>query len=248
MKRFEGKTVVVTGASKGIGRAIAGAFHQEGSKVVTLGLNKSDLPDAIFFEANFEKLTRASADGLVEQIIQKTGRFDVLVNNAGIIRRTNAEDYSQEDWQTVLQVNLNAPFYLCQAAAKWWIGLDEKKRGNGRLKIINIASMLSFQGGVRVPAYAASKSGIAGLTKALGCEWASRRMNVNAIAPGYIETDNTRALWEDPVRNKAILDRIPEGRWGDTSDIAGAAMFLASSDADYVNGAILNVDGGWLAR
>jgi 2-deoxy-D-gluconate 3-dehydrogenase len=174
---------------------------------------------------------------------------DVLVNNAGIIRRAPAVDYPEADWNALIQINLTAPFFLCQAVARWWLACGrENSPADRRLKIVNIASMLSFQGGILVPAYTASKSGIAGITKALACEWAKERINVNAVAPGYIATENTRQLREDPKRNQAVLDRIPEGRWGMPEDIAGACAFLASQDADYLNGTVMNVDGGWLSR
>jgi 2-dehydro-3-deoxy-D-gluconate 5-dehydrogenase len=173
----------------------------------------------------------------------------VLVNNAGVIRRAPAVDFPETDWNEVLHTNLSAPFFLCQAVAKWWLtGGRESLPADARLKIINIASLLSFQGGILVPAYTASKHGIAGITKALANEWAKERINVNAIAPGYIATENTRALREDAKRNQAIVERIPEGRWGKPEDIAGACVFLASKNADYLNGSVLNVDGGWLGR
>jgi 2-deoxy-D-gluconate 3-dehydrogenase len=168
--------------------------------------------------------------------------IDVLVNNAGIIRRADAVDFTEPDWDDVMDVNLKALFFTCQAFGKAAIA-----RGSGG-KIVNIASLLSFQGGIRVPSYTASKHGVAGLTKLLANEWAAQDINVNAIAPGYIATNNTEALRNDPDRNRAILDRIPAGRWGKPEDIAGTAVFLASPAADYVNGAIFNVDGGWLAR
>jgi 2-dehydro-3-deoxy-D-gluconate 5-dehydrogenase len=173
----------------------------------------------------------------------------VLINNSGIIKRHPAVDFPETDWNEVLQINLNAPFFLCQAAAKWWLTEGRAKSpDDSRLKIVNIASMLSFQGGILVPAYTAAKSGLAGITRALACEWAKERINVNAVAPGYIATENTRPLREDEKRNESILARIPEGRWGNPDDIAGSCAFLASKDADYLNGTIMNVDGGWLSR
>jgi 2-deoxy-D-gluconate 3-dehydrogenase len=178
---------------------------------------------------------------VVERTLSELGRIDILVNNAGIIRRNDAVDFTEEDWDAVIDTNLKSVFFLCQAAACHMIG-------QGRGKIINIASMLSFQGGIRVPSYTASKSGVAGLTKLLANEWAVRGINVNAIAPGYIATNNTAALQADENRNRSIMERIPAGRWGDPSDLGGAAVFLASSASDYVNGHILAVDGGWLAR
>jgi 2-deoxy-D-gluconate 3-dehydrogenase len=255
MKRFENKVVVVTGASRGIGQAICAAFAREGARVV--GVARGDLKDTaskcgagfIPLNADLGAGTQKSAADLVAEVIKQAGRLDVLINNAGIIRRAPAVDFSEKDWNEVLQTNLSAPFFLCQAAAKWWLTQGrEKSSPEARLKIINIASLLSFQGGILVPAYTASKHGIAGITKALANEWAKERINVNAIAPGYIATDNTQALRDDPVRSKSILDRIPESRWGKPEDIAGGCAFLASADSDYLNGAVINVDGGWLGR
>jgi 2-deoxy-D-gluconate 3-dehydrogenase len=258
MKRFEGKVVIVTGASRGIGQAICAAFAREGATVV--GVARGDLKDTagevrknggefVSIRADLNRLTQKAAADLVAEVLDQTGHVDALVNNAGVIRRAPAVDFSEQDWNEVLQTNLSAPFFLCQAAAKWWLAVGREKSSAGsRLKIVNIASLLSFQGGILVPAYAASKHGIAGITRALANEWAKECINVNAVAPGYIVTGNTRALREDANRNKAILDRIPEGRWGAPEDIAGTALFLASKDSDYLNGAVLNVDGGWLAR
>jgi 2-deoxy-D-gluconate 3-dehydrogenase len=258
MKRFTDKTVIVTGVSRGIGQAIALGFAREGAHVVGVGVSeatetaeKAAALGAKFtsIQADFAKLDQEGAKDVVAQAVEATGRVDVLVNNAGIIRRHPAVEFPEEDWNTVMQVNLNVPFFLCQAVAGWWLcGGREASSDDARLRIVNIASMLSFQGGILVPAYTASKSAIAGVTKALACEWAKERINVNAVAPGYIATENTKPLREDPVRNPAILARIPEGRWGAPEDIAGSCIFLASTDADYLNGAVLNVDGGWLAR
>ncbi|HEY8410470.1 MAG TPA: SDR family oxidoreductase, partial [Pyrinomonadaceae bacterium] len=183
-----------------------------------------------------------TANKLVNETLERFGRLDILVNNAGTIRRAPAVEYSEEDWATVLEVNLSSVFRLSQLAGRWMI---ENGRGG---KIVNIASLLSFQGGVTVPAYAASKGGVAQLTKALANEWAKHGINVNAIAPGYMRTTNTAALQADEVRNRQILERIPAGRWGEAEDVAGAAVFLASAASDYVNGHVLVVDGGWLAR
>ena len=251
MKRFTGKVVIVTGASRGIGRAIADGFAAEGAKVfgISSSEGKESARSYTGVKVDFSKLTQKGAAKLIAGIVKSAGRVDALVNNAGIIRRAPAADYPESDWNTVIQINLTAPFFLCQAVAKWWLtGGREKSPAESRLKIVNIASMLSFQGGILVPAYAASKSGIAGMTRALANEWAKERINVNAVAPGYIATENTRALREDVKRNEAILSRIPEGRWGAPDDIAGGCKFLASADSNYLNGAILNIDGGWLAR
>ena len=178
---------------------------------------------------------------VVDETVAKLGGLDILINNAGIIRRADAVDFTEADWDAVIDTNLKSVFFLCQAAGRHMIA-------NGGGKIVNIASMLTFQGGIRVPSYTASKSGIGGLTKLLANEWAAKGINVNAIAPGYIATNNTAALQADEVRNKSIMDRIPAGKWGDASDLGGAAVFLSSAAAKYVQGHILAVDGGWLAR
>src|SRR5580698_999607 len=256
MKRFENKVAVVTGASRGIGQAICAAFAREGARVVGVargGLNETSAQCAggefIPLHADLGAGKQKAAASLISEILKKTGRIDVLVNNAGTIRRAPAVDFSEADWNDVLRTNLSTPFFLCQAAAKWWLARGRAQSpDNARLKIVNIASLLSFQGGILVSAYAASKHGIAGITKALANEWAKERININAIAPGYIATENTKALREDPVRSKAIHDRIPEGRWGRPEDIADPVVFLASNDSNYMNGAVINVDGGWLAR
>jgi 2-dehydro-3-deoxy-D-gluconate 5-dehydrogenase len=256
--RFKNKVVVVTGASRGIGQAVCVAFGREGARVV--GVARSDLAETgakvkaaggefLPYNADLGTGTQAESAGLIAQILAKSGQIDVLVNNAGIIRRAPAKDFSEADWNAVIATNLNSPFFLMQAVGKWWIETGRAKAPEtARLKLVNIASLLSFQGGITVPAYAASKHAIAGVTKALSNEWARERINVNAIAPGYIATENTKALREDAVRNKTILDRIPEGRWGAAEDIAGGCVFLASGDSDYLNGAVLNIDGGWLGR
>jgi len=258
MRRFNEKVIAVTGASRGIGQAIAVVFAREGAKVI--GVARSDLTETaaqvkaaggefIGIKADLGKGTQKEAADLIAVVLKQAGRIDVLVNNAGIIRRAPAVDFPEADWNEVLRTNLFTPFFLSQAAAKWWLTAGrEKSSADARLKILNIASLLSFQGGILVPAYTASKHGLAGITKALANEWAKERINVNAIAPGYIATENTRALREDVKRNPAIVERIPEGRWGKPEDIAGACAFLASPDSDYLNGAIINIDGGWLGR
>lgn len=246
---FKDKIVVVTGSSRGIGLAAANAFAERGATVVGVARTASAHSAASYHPIDFD-LGAANAGeigSLVDQIVARHGRIDVLINNAGIIRRSPAVDYSQQDWDDVLRINLTTPFYLMQAAARWWLQAG-RQTAAGRLKIVNIASLLSFQGGILVPAYAASKHGIAGLTKALANEWAAIGINVNAVAPGYVETENTAALRADPARNAAILSRIPQGQWAAAESIAGACVYLASPESDYVNGAILNVDGGWLGR
>ena len=258
MKRFTNKVIIVTGASRGLGQGYALAFAREGAKVAGVDIGDQSQTAAqtreaggefISVTANLGQGRQKDAADVVAQVLQQAGRIDGLVNNAGIIRRAPAVDFSEADWDEVLRLNLSAPFFLCQAAARWWMnGGREKSPGGARLKIVNIASMLSFQGGIFVPSYTASKHGIAGITKALANEWARERINVNAIAPGYIATENTRPLREDPKRSQTVLDRIPEGRWGTPDDIAGGCVFLASPEADYLNGTILNIDGGWLAR
>ncbi|MEI6419457.1 MAG: SDR family oxidoreductase, partial [Sphingomonadales bacterium] len=184
------------------------------------------------------------AGDVVAAVLAGLGGLDILVNNAGIIRRADSVDFTEADWDAVMDTNLKSLFFLCQAAGRHMLARANGPRG----KIINIASLLSFQGGIRVPSYTAAKHGVAGLTKILANEWAGRGINVNAIAPGYIATNNTEALRADPARNDAILARIPQGRWGNPQDIAGAAVFLASPAADYVDGHVLVVDGGWMAR
>lgn len=258
MKRFENKVAVVTGASRGLGQAIVLAYASESAHVVGVGVSDNSVTAEkvsalggkfTSIHADLGKLDQAAASDLVSRIVTAAGRLDILVNNAGIIKRHPAVDFPQKDWDAVIQINLTAPFLLCQAFAKWWLtGGREESPADTRLKIVNIASMLSFQGGILVPAYTAAKSGIAGVTKALACEWAKERINVNAVAPGYIATENTLPLRNDETRNTAILARIPEGRWGVPDDIAGSCVFLSSKEADYLNGTIMNVDGGWLSR
>lgn len=258
MRRFENKVAIVTGASRGIGQGIALAFATEGADVVSMDIGDQSETDVkvkalgrkfLGLPADFGQLTQAGAAELVAQAVKQMGRVDILVNNAGIIRRAPAAEHPESDWNAAIQINLTAPFFLCQAVGKWWLTSGrEQSPAAARFKIVNIASMLSFQGGILVPGYTASKSGIAGITKALACEWAKERMNINAVAPGYIATENTRPIREDAKRNESILARIPEGRWGKPEDIAGGICFLCSPEADYMNGTIMNIDGGWLAR
>ena len=245
---LSGKVALVTGANTGIGQAIALALAEAGADIAAVGRTPAqetvEKARALGRRAEIvsaDLSTIEPVQRIVDETVDKLGGLDILVNNAGIIRRADAVDFTEEDWDAVVDTNLKSVFFLCQAAGRHMIA-------NGGGKIINIASMLTFQGGIRVPSYTASKSGIGGLTKLLANEWASKGVNVNAIAPGYIATNNTAALQADEVRNKSILDRIPAGRWGDASDLGGAAVFLASRAADYVQGHILAVDGGWLAR
>jgi 2-deoxy-D-gluconate 3-dehydrogenase len=253
--RLEGKNALVTGSRSGLGAAMAVGLAQAGANVAIHASRNRDSGDAEMDAvcATVSELGRKSvraiadlsdpkaAGELISLAIAELGSIDILINNAGTIRRAPAQEYSEQDWAHVLQVNLDAVFRLSQLAGRRMIE-------QGRGKIINIASLLSFQGGILVPAYAASKGAVAQLTKALANEWASKGVNVNAIAPGYMETQNTAALRADPDRNRAILDRIPAGRWGAPEDVAGAAVFLASPASDYMHGHVLVVDGGWLAR
>ncbi|WP_338447105.1 2-dehydro-3-deoxy-D-gluconate 5-dehydrogenase KduD [Pelagerythrobacter marensis] len=248
-----GRTAVVTGANTGIGQGIALALAEAGADIAAVGRSRAD-ETAEKVRALGRRCELVSADlstiapvaDVVDTVVAKLGRLDILVNNAGIIRRADALDFSEEDWDAVMDTNLKSLFFLCQAAARHMVTWSSQD--GQRAKIINIASMLTFQGGIRVPSYTASKSGVGGLTKLLANEWAPRGINVNAIAPGYIATNNTAALQADEVRNRQIVERIPEARWGRPEDIGGAAVFLASSAADYVQGHVLAVDGGWLAR
>jgi 2-dehydro-3-deoxy-D-gluconate 5-dehydrogenase len=245
---LSGKVALVTGANTGIGQAIALALAAAGADIAIGGRTPADgtinlIRDlgrrAIDISADLS--TIGPVPVLVAETIASLGRLDILINNAGIIRRNDSVDFTEADWDAVVDTNLKTLFFLSQAAARHMIA-------NGGGKIINIASMLTFQGGVRVPSYTAAKSGVGGLTKAMANEWAGKGINVNAIAPGYIATNNTRALQADETRNRQILERIPAGRWGRPEDLGGAAVFLASAASDYVNGHILAVDGGWLAR
>jgi 2-deoxy-D-gluconate 3-dehydrogenase len=248
--KLDGKVALVTGAGQGLGQGMALALAEAGADIASL--------DRVGCEGTCEAvralgrqycesvvdLRQASVDGLravVARIVDELGHVDILVNNAGTIRRAPALDFSEADWDDVLQINLKAAFFLSQAVGRVMIA-----QGGG--KIINVASMLSFQGGIIVPSYTAAKSGLAGITRALANEWARHNINVNAIAPGYMATDNTSALRADPVRSASILERIPAGRWGTPDDLKGVIVFLASHASDYLNGAIIPVDGGWLAR
>ena len=245
---LSGRVAAVTGANTGIGRAIAEALAGAGADIAAIGRSdpaetlaavKTQGRRGVWIKADFGAKPDHSA--VIGEVVGKLGGLHILVNNAGTIRRNNSIDFTEADWDAVIDVNLKSVFFLSQAAARHMI-----PAGGG--KIINIASMLSFQGGIRVPSYTASKSGLAGLTRLLANEWAVSGMNVNAIAPGYFATNNTAALQADVKRNAEILGRIPAGRWGDPKDLGGAAVFLASSAANYVQGIILPVDGGWLAR
>ena len=245
---LEGQTALVTGGNVGLGQAIALALAEAGADIVSVARRPSDetgqkvqANGRRFLSIEADLSTTAPIAGVIDQTLAHFGKIDILVNNAGIIRRNDSVDFTEGDWDAVIDTNLKSAFFLAQAAGRHMIA-------QGRGKIINIASMLSFQGGIRVPSYTASKSGLAGITKLLACEWASKGVNVNAIAPGYMTTDNTEALRNDPKRNAQIMDRIPAGRWGEAADLGGAAVFLASAASDYVHGAIIPVDGGWLAR
>jgi 2-deoxy-D-gluconate 3-dehydrogenase len=247
---LDGRVALVTGASRGIGAGIAKALAAAGADVAVHG--NATPPEATCESARAlgrkavaligDMADPATPDRLVAEAVEALGRLDIVVNNAGIIRRGPTVDTSDADWHAVIDVNLHGVFRLCRAAGRHMLAAGQSG------KIINIASLLSFQGGLNVPAYAASKSAVAGLTREMSNEWAGKGINVNAIAPGYFRTDNTEALQKDETRNRQILERIPAGRWGETSDLDGAAVFLASSASDYVNGQILAVDGGWLGR
>ncbi len=245
---LSGRIAIVTGGCRGLGQGMAAGLAEAGADLVLVDRQEAN-ETADMVRSLGRKALSLTADlstiGVIPSIVQKTietfGKVDILVNNAGIIRRTPAIDFSERDWDEVMAINAKTVFFFSQAVAR-----DMMKRKYG--KIINVASLLSFQGGIVVPSYAASKGAVAQVTKALANEWAQHGININAIAPGYMATDNTRALREDPARAKAILDRIPAGRWGTPKDLAGVAVFLASSASDYVNGHVLVADGGWLAR
>ena len=247
-----GKVALVTGATRGLGQAMAVALAEAGADVALVGSSQPADETAARIHALGRRtqlltcdLSRASVaelKTLVEDVVSEFGRIDILVNNAGIIRRTPAKDFSETDWDDVIQVNQKAVFFLAQAAANAMMASGEGG------KIINTASLLSFQGGINVPSYTASKSAVAGLTHAMANEWASQGINVNAIVPGYFATDNTTQLRADEDRSRSIVERIPAGRWGDATDLGGAVVFLASRASAYVHGTLLAVDGGWLGR
>lgn len=246
---LEGKVAIVTGASRGLGQGIAVGLASAGADIV--GVGSGEMPETEKLVKKLGRKFHAIKANLIsqepiQQIINETidlfGKIDILVNNAGIIRREDALDFSEENWDDVININLKTTFFLSQAVAKQFV---EQKTGG---KIINIASMLSYQGGIRVPSYTASKSAVMGITKSMANEWAQYNININAIAPGYMATDNTAQLRADSERNKSIEERIPAGRWGTPADLAGAAVYLASDASNYVNGFTLAVDGGWLAR
>ena len=248
--RLDGKVALVTGASAGLGAAIAVALAEAGADVACHGnTRRPDHTCALVEQRGRRALTllgdlqdRTTPERITAETVDSFGRLDILVNNAGMVRRAPAVDHSEEDWDAVIEVNLSSVFRLSKLAGRHMV-----ERGRGG-KILNIASLLSFQGGITVPGYAAAKGGVAQLTKALANEWAIHRINVNAIAPGYMRTDNTAALQRDEIRNRQILERIPAGRWGEPSDVAGAALFLCSAASDFVHGHLLVVDGGWMGR
>ena len=244
-----GKVAIVTGATRGLGQGISIGLAKAGADIVGIGTSSMDKTKKAveetgrkFMGIDANLIKQDKIDFIVEETVKKMGKVDILVNNAGIIRREDAINYKMNDWDDILNINLKTVFFLSQKVAK------EFQKQNSGGKIINIASMLSYQGGIRVPAYTASKSGLMGITKALANEWAQMGINVNAIAPGYMATDNTQALQDDPKRSSEILSRIPAGRWGTPQDLEGAAIFLASHASDYINGITIPVDGGWLAR
>jgi 2-deoxy-D-gluconate 3-dehydrogenase len=250
--RLDGKVALVTGSASGLGAAIAVALAQAGASVACHGNRRAasetaaEIGDkAAAFRADLSSTT--GAEELFTQVKERFGRVDILVNNAGTILRAAAEEVTLEDWQQVIQVNLTGVFQLSQFAARDMISRGNTA-GQSAGKIVNIASLLSFQGGIRVPAYAASKGGVAQLTKALANEWAAKGIQVNAIAPGYFATTNTEALQADETRNRQILERIPAARWGQPQDLAGAALYLSSAASNYVTGTVLTVDGGWMGR
>ena len=248
--KLDGKVAIVTGGAIGLGRGMSIGLAQAGADVMVVGHQDTDSGVVAEIEALGRKALYVQADltsiepiqGLVGQAVETFGHVDILVNNAGIIRREDSVKFTEADWDDVMNINVKTVFFFSQAVANQFL-----KQGNGG-KIINIASMLSFQGGIRVPSYTASKSGVKGMTMLMANEWAREGINVNAIAPGYMATDNTAQLRADATRSAEILGRIPADRWGEPKDLAGAAVFLASKASDYINGYTLAVDGGWLAR
>ncbi len=244
---LKGKVAIVTGSDTGLGQGFCKAFVEAGAKVMGVSVVPSTDTQKMLGEENFHfmvenLMTNEPIERIVSKTVEDFGHVDILVNNAGIIKREDAIDFSEANWDSVMAVNAKTVFFFSQAVAKRFI---EQKTGG---KIISVASMLSFQGGIRVPSYTASKSAVKGITMSMANEWAKHGINVNAIAPGYMATNNTKALRQDAERSEAILERIPAGRWGTPDDIMGAAVFLASSASDYVNGFTVAVDGGWLAR
>ena len=246
---LKGKVAIVTGARTGLGQGMAFGLAEAGADIVGIDLtpltetkNGVEERGCRFLGIEKNLSTLKAIEEVTLQVLQEFRKMDILINNAGIIRRTDAIDFSEKDWDEVMDINLKAVFFLSQAVARQFI----KQKTGG--KIINIASMLSFQGGIRIPSYTASKSGVMGITRLMANEWAKHNINVNAIAPGYMATDNTAPLRADPVRSKEILERIPAGRWGTPDDLKGIAVFLASEASNYVTGYTIAVDGGWLAR
>jgi len=246
---LQGKVAIVTGCDTGLGQGMALGLAEAGCQVVgvnylepTETIEKMNAAGYTFLDLRANLLKQDDIPRIIDEAVAKFGKLDVLVNNAGIIRREDAVEFSEQNWDDVMSINSKTVFFMSQAVAKQFI-----KQGHGG-KIINIASMLSFQGGIRVPSYTASKSAVMGITRAMANEWAKENINVNAIAPGYMATNNTEALRADPVRSAEILERIPADRWGTPADVAGPCVFLASQAADYINGYTIAVDGGWLAR
>jgi len=246
---LSGKVAIVTGACQGLGQGMVLGLAEAGADIVGIDIGNMDDTKAKVeslgrkFEGLSANLMKVeSISEVIEKAVEKFGKVDILVNNAGIIRREDAINFSEKDWDDVMDVNVKAVFFMSQAVAKQFI--KQETGGN----IINIASMLSFQGGIRVPSYTASKSGVMGITRLMANEWAQHNININAIAPGYMATANTENLRNDPDRNKAIVERIPAGEWGTPEDLKGPVVFLASDASKYVNGYTIAVDGGWLAR
>ncbi len=246
---LEGKAAIVTGSSTGLGQGMILGLAEAGADITGVDYVDSqetrEMVEKIgrkYLEIKANLSTTEPIQDIIKQTVKEYGKVNILINNAGIIRREDAIDFTEKDWDDVMGINAKTVFFFSQAVARQFI----KQKTGG--KIISVASMLSFQGGIRVPSYTASKSAVMGLTRALANEWAKYNINVNAIAPGYMATNNTKALRADKVRNKAILDRIPAGRWGLPKDVAGPAVFLASEAANYINGYTIAVDGGWLAR